>query len=338
MNNNFKNNPNLKYRCDIVGDSSANFQIFEVFISYKDHKEYLASPNINNFNIDIYTLFDNKKILSLVGHENEINSIKYFINNKYHKEYLVSVEEKEIIIVWDITHNYNLKYKINNGCQGKISCCILIFPHNLMNDFIAECTTLFEKNNTRLYSLDNVELIKEFNNSEKYPIYDLISWYNKENNEYYIIQIGLMAIIVCNLLLDDEIYFEFKITDRYIFHKGFLYEKDENDYLVSLSIYGQIIILDLYSLTIVKKLDILRENTDLCGALKNCILWNNKYIILNFQNIPFFYIYDLEEDKFISKIAISLNCQAYIKRIYLPTFRESLLIRDKRNIIKLWSI
>lgn len=335
---NFKKNPNLKYRCDIVADSSVNFEIFEVFTSYKDHKEYLASPKINNFNIEIYTFFDNKKILSLIGHEYTIKSINYFFNNKDHKEYLVSVEEKEIIIVWDITDNYNLKYKINNGCPRIISCCLLIFPHNQMNDFIAECTTFLDKNNTRLYLLDNGILIKELNNSEKYPVYDLISWYNKENEEYYIIQIGLMAISITNLLLDDEIYFEFKIHGDNIYHKGFLYENDKNDYLCSMSLSGHIIIIELYSLTIIKKLYISKPNIFSYSDLNNFILWNNKYIILNFQYIPFYYIYDLEEDKFISKITISSNSKSYIKKIYLPTYGESLLISDNKNIIKLWSI
>ena len=286
-------------------------------------------------------MFENKKILSLVGHKNNIKFIKYFINNKDHNEYLVSVEGKEIIIVWDITHNYNLKYKINNGYQVAIPCCILIFPHNLMNDFIAECTTLFDKNNSRLYSMDNGKLIKELINWEKYPVYDLISWYNKENNEYYIIQIGLKAIFITNLLLDDEIYFKFKIDANNIYHKGILYENNENDYLFSMSIQEQFIIIELYSLTIIKKIYISLENivsNNIYPSLNSFILWNNKYLIFNFKYNPFYFIYDLEEDKFISKIIISSNSKPNIKRIYLPTYGESLLIRDNANIIKLWSV
>ena len=210
-----------------------------------------------------------------------------------------------------------------------------------MNDFIAECTTSFDKNNSRLYSMDNGKLIKELINSEKYPVYDLISWYNKENNEYYIIQIGLKAIVITNLLLDDEIYFKFKIDANNIYHKGILYENNESDYLFSMSIQEQFIIIELYSLTIIKKIYISLENivsNNIYPSLNSFILWNNKYLIFNFKYNPFYYIYDLEEDKIIFKITISSNSKPNIKRIYLPTYGESLLIRDNANIIKLWSV
>ena len=53
--------------------------MFEVFICYKDNKEYIISPNNNNYNLDIFNSLDNKKILSLKGHKNDIRTIRYFI-------------------------------------------------------------------------------------------------------------------------------------------------------------------------------------------------------------------------------------------------------------------
>ena len=88
--------------------------MFEVFISYKDNKEYLISPN-NNFNLDIFTLLDNKKIKSLQGHKKKVRTIRYFINknqNNYN-EYLISGDDNKIVIIWDITNNYNIKYQID---------------------------------------------------------------------------------------------------------------------------------------------------------------------------------------------------------------------------------
>ena len=168
MNDNFKKNPNLKYRCDIIKKPYTNIKHFEAFKSYKDNKEYLAlpltSPNKKNFKIDIYELLDNRKILSLKGHYNEIKIVNYFINNKDHNEYLVSVEEKQIIIIWDITNNYNLKYKINNKHYKLISCCILIFPHNQTNNYMIENTAGHDKYNARLYSLDDGKMIKKIKN------------------------------------------------------------------------------------------------------------------------------------------------------------------------------
>ena len=50
---------NLKYKYDITNTNIKYGlgDIFEIFISYKDNKEYVVSPNINNNNIDIFTIF-----------------------------------------------------------------------------------------------------------------------------------------------------------------------------------------------------------------------------------------------------------------------------------------
>ncbi len=62
--------------------------------------------------MDIFTLFDNKKIQSLQGHKNHIFTIRYFINKSHYNfnEYLISGDKNNIVIIWDITNNYNIKY------------------------------------------------------------------------------------------------------------------------------------------------------------------------------------------------------------------------------------
>ena len=93
VNHIFKKNPNFKYKLTITNenDSFGSSDIFEVFICYKDKKEYLISPNYKNYSLDIYTLIDNKKVRSLLGHEAHISTVKYFIDNKNYHEYLISV-------------------------------------------------------------------------------------------------------------------------------------------------------------------------------------------------------------------------------------------------------
>ena len=214
-------------------------------------------------------------------------------------------------------------------------------PHNQIYNYFAESTTLFDQNNTRLYSLDNGKKIKTLNNAFPFPVYDLINWYNKENDEYYIIEIGLDSIVITNLLLEDEVYYKYKINDKHIYHKGVLYESDEGDYLCSISLKTQIIIIELYTLTVIKKLLIPRPNIDLYAPINEFILWNNKYIIINYKNIPLCFIFDLENDKIISKFIISStssNSSIFIKKIYHSTYGESLLIGKNKNIIELWSI
>ena len=76
-----KNPKNLEYKMDITNTNTnwGTSDIFEVFLLYKDNKEYIASPNYINNDIDIYLLIDNKKIISLEGHKNRITVIRYFI-------------------------------------------------------------------------------------------------------------------------------------------------------------------------------------------------------------------------------------------------------------------
>ena len=53
-----KDPQNLKYKCDITNSNIqvGYSEILEIFISYKDNKEYIISPNINYNNLDIFTL------------------------------------------------------------------------------------------------------------------------------------------------------------------------------------------------------------------------------------------------------------------------------------------
>ena len=112
LNYKFKKNPNLKYKLDITHNNNYRF---EIFISYLDNKEYLVSTNIEYYNLDIFRLLDNKIILSLKGHKSEITAISYFINQKNYNEYLISADTNRIVIIWDITNNYKIKYQINTN-------------------------------------------------------------------------------------------------------------------------------------------------------------------------------------------------------------------------------
>ena len=113
----FQKNPNLKYKYDItdVNESYGLNDIFEVFLSYKDNKEYIISPNKNNYNLDVYILFENKKVSSLEGHKNKISTIRYFINKIDNSEYLISADKNKIVIIWDISNDYKIKYQIETN-------------------------------------------------------------------------------------------------------------------------------------------------------------------------------------------------------------------------------
>ena len=245
-------------------------------------------------------MLDNKKILSLQGHKNDITTIRYFINkNNYNNinEYLISGDIDHIVIIWDITNNYKIKYQIDTKYNSSIYSCLLIFPHNNNDNYIITSTYYKsndnDKSSTKIYSLNNGKFIKYINNTNNNTIYYLLSWYNKNNNKYYIIQFSYNKIIINNLL-EDELYSELiqqqSESDHY---SGFIYNRNNNDYLCSSSTNGYINIWDLYNKNIFKII-----NTNNC-FLYHIIEWNNKYIIVADLLNKSFKIIDLDENKII---------------------------------------
>ena len=129
INYEFKKEPkNLKFKENITTTNTpwGWNDMFEIFIPNKDNKEYLVSPNTNNYKLDIFNLNNNQIINSLLGHNKKISSIRYFIDNKNKNEYLISADDDKIVIIWDITNNYNIKYKINTKYGSDIYSCLLI--------------------------------------------------------------------------------------------------------------------------------------------------------------------------------------------------------------------
>ena len=338
INYKFKKEPqNLKYKLDITNTNAKGGwnDIFEIFISYKDSKEYLISPNNKNFNLDIYRLLDNKIILSPKGHKTHIRTIRYFINKKNYNEYLISADNNKIVIIWDITNNYDIKYEIETKYKNVIYSCLLIFPHNIDDNYIITSTYNksddIDKSSTKIYSLNNGKFIKYINNTNNNEIYYLLSWYNKKNNKYYIIQFSYEKIIINNLI-EKELYSELTCESEDNHLSGFIYEKENNDYLCSSSSNGLINIWDLYNKKIFKVI-----NTDAC-ELAHIIEWNNKYIIVCDSGNRLFKIIDLEDNKIICDIEAQHKKELIcIKKIYHPLYGESLLSAADDNIIKLWT-
>ena len=330
---------NLKFKLNITKQNT-NIgwnDIFEVFKSIKDNKEYIVSPNSNNNNLDIFELLDKKKILSIEGHNKYIRTIRYFLNTKNNfDEYLISGDDERIVIIWDISNNYNIKYRIDTKYLDDIYSCLLVFPHNIDDDYIITSTYFdnkgfgSEERATKIFSLNTGKFLKYISNSEEIPIYYLLLWYNKKNDKYYIIELSFETIIINNLL-EDKLYYEFKQEKEESYFSGYIYNKDNNDYLCCSSSKGFINIYDLYNKKLFKIID-----TKQC-KLAHIIQWNEKYIIVADFNNKSFKIIDLEENKIISDISgyhkEQVTC---IKKIYHPIYGESLLSAGVDKTIKLW--
>ena len=340
INYKFNTNPNeLKYKEDIIGsnDYFGFNDIFEIFISYKNNKEIIVSKNFNNFDLDVISISNNQKIISsLKGHLNHIISVRYFINNKNHKEYLVSSDEDKIVIIWNITNNYEIEHKIKTKYLGDIYF-LLVFPHNNNKNYLVTSSDYsnsknIETSSTIIYSLDNEEIINYIDQTNDIEIVYLLSWYNINNQNYYIIQFS-KDIIIINSLFNNELYSKLEYKNANRFTCGFIYNRNQENYLCSCSERGLIIIWDLFKKCSSKSINIKDSQ------LMYTIQWNDKYIIVaDFKNKSF-KIIDIEEEKVISeKKGYHKKQVKCIKKINHFAYGESLLSAGRDKIIKLWSI
>ena len=339
INYKFEKDPQgLKFRQNVnVTNASYGWNdIFEVYISRKDNKEYLVSPNNNNYKLDVISLLENKITISLSGHNNHIRTIRYFINNINSDEYLISADNDIIVIIWEITYNFNIKFKINTNYADNIYSCLLLFDLINENSYIVTSSYAQlddnEKSATKLYSLESGQLIKYISYSNKNAIYYLLSWYNKNNNKYYIIQFTFKAILI-NAVLDDELYCELiqEPEDNHL--SGFIYNVDNIDYLCSSSYNGYINLWDLFNKSIYKVI-----NTNDC-VLSNIIQWNNQYFIVADYDNKSFKIVDIEKEQIVKDISGQHTDKVpCVKKVYHPLYGESLLTAGQDNTIKLWSL
>ena len=224
INYEFKKNPNIKYISNLSNSKNGSL-IFDVFISFKDNNEYIVAKNKNE--IDIYLLLDYKKITSLKGHNADIVIVKYFINNKDYKEYLISTDYMKIVIVWDIKNNYNILQRIQTQYKELIYNCLLVFPHNKEDNYISLCANEMECNYLsvlKIFSLSKNVIVKESKNPIMIKNFYILSWYNKNNDEYYIIKMDYGRVQIINLL-ENEIYSTFVTQNEGIHYDGLIYNK-----------------------------------------------------------------------------------------------------------------
>ena len=327
----FKNNPNLRQITNISNNKNGSC-IFDVFTSLQDCKEYIIVKNINY--IDIFTLLDYKKVKSLKGHNAGIVAVKYFFNNKDYKEYFISTDYNKIVIIWDISNDYNILLQINTPYKELIFNCLLIFPHNKEDNYMAVCANMMGSNYLsilKIFSLNTGNIVKESQNPLMVKNFNILSWYNKNNDEYYIVKLDYGRVQINNLL-DNEIYSTFVSQNNDIYYDGIIYNKNKIDYLCTVSNNGNVDIWDLFNIQKYKNI-----------YIKNCKLnhilsWNDKYFICTDYHNNSFKLINMENNKVISNIKINTENILCLKKINHPIYGESLLFSGNDNIIKLISV
>ena len=330
-------NPCFKYieNFDIKNNDNRFSELFEVFKSIKNQKEYLILSNYKTNNINIISLSENKIIKILEGHESHITSLRYFINDKNNCEYLISSDQSNIVIVWDISNDYKMKIKIQIDYKDYILSCLLIFNINLSNYkniLVTSCSCL---GYTKLYSFDSNLFLKNVQNTEKNLTNYLILWKNTKDNNYYIIECCFKKIYIYSLLNNNEKYSELisEKTCNSEHFSGVLYNINEKDLLLTSSSNGYIEIWNLFNKTLFYSIKINKSK------LMDIIQWNNKYTIISDYENQSIKIIDIMQMKIIANISgneiISVK---KIKKIINSKYGQGILSNGNDNLLKLWSL
>lgn len=338
----FKNNPNLKFKETILLTNCGGGcnSPFDVFLCYKDSKQYLASSNYQNCNIEIIDLENNQLAASLKRHKNEIFSIRYFLNNVNKEEYLISSDSNKIVIVWNILKDFKIEFLVAENYSNfrHIYSCIITnideFNYVIISSYTEDKMNLYKSSKddcTKMYSLMNGGFIKNIYNTNNNCTRYLLSWHNEDNYNDYIIELCDSKISINNLLKKEKYCdFESEIEGEE-FLCGFLYSRKNIDYLCTGSWNGYIRIWDLY-----EKNEIDCVNTQHC-QLYNMIPWSNTFVIIANKFSKSFNVIDIETLELIAVInnenLIGIKC---IRKIIHPLYGESLLTCSEDGTINLY--
>lgn len=343
----FLSNPNLKFikiisKTNYCGGFNFNDR-FEIFKSFRNKEIYLASPNKNEYNLDIISIKTNKLVISLKGHNNFITIVKYYMNDKNNKnEYLLSSDKNNAIIIWDINRKYSMIDKIENHIsKGFVSSAIMLFNFKDKNDNINDYIIFSFNFNyyTQIYSLNDKKKIGNINMTDQYNTYNSLLWYNKKKDINYIIEFSNKFIFIYDIIKNSK-YFDFYLASIEISEiiSGFIYNKNNDDHLIFASTSGIIAFLNLET----KKLQTLIYLTMTSGNKKKflsyLLQWSNRYMIVCEHLNRGFKIIDIETKKIVSFIKGKHSGGIiYAKILFHPIFGESLLTLGEDNTIILWS-
>ena len=336
----FNKDPNnLKYLSSIVKNASAKGvnSIFETFTSAKDGKKYLVSKNGKNHFIDIISLTDNELIKEL-NNTISLTMVRYFFNYKGYREYLITADINKYVIIWDISNDYKVLYKINTEYVDAYIYSCYIFFDNFENNYIFTSCGLnrYKKNETtytKMYSLKDGKFIKNLIDSNENNTYYLLIWYNESDKINYLIELCEKKIVITHFI-ENKKYAELYQSDLTVlkYYSGFIYSiKDKKNYLCCSTSNGYIVIWDLLNKILMNYIKITQVE------LYNIIQWNQKYAIVSGGSTKLIKIYDLEELEEAGYIKTNhhsnVNC---VKKINHPLYGEALLSCGNDHKIKLY--
>ena len=333
---------NIKFQENLISSNyvSGCNSLFEVYISYLDSKAYLIC-SLDRCELSIILLEDNSLVTKLKGHGNFITSIRYFFNEVTKEEYIISSSEYHLVIVWNIQNNFSIEFKenINYSLFCQIYSCIITniqqFNYIIISSYVEHKDTnkkkAQSKDCTKMYSLMNKDFIKDIYNTESNNTRYMLSWYNENDEENYIIELCDKKISINNLLKNKNYCTLKSIYGNEEFLSGFIYSKDDNNYLITGSWNGFVRIWNLD-----EKIEVNFLNTKSL-QLYSILLWNEKCALITNISTNEIKIMDLEYCEIVTILKsnhfIGIEC---IKKIIHPLYGESLLTCHENGQINLF--
>ena len=336
---------NIYTKCD--SDYGLN-ESFDIFKSELNDNNYLIVANKNNNNIDIINIESNKLIKSIKNNPSKFIYIKYFQKIETKKNYLITINIKNAINIYEFSEENNFE-KINllltiitkkefnntfNFINGTLIFNIKINSKLFDILLVSSRARYMEEYPTLIYNIKNGQELKEISHTKKNMTRFMIPWYNKNDDNYYLIELCEELLIVINILYNN-IYAKLDEEKFKSFNTGFVHELNDIDFLFVADSCGQIQVFNLFSKEICFKIDVRKNKSNI--RLYGLILWNYNYLIVNDDNNKSIIVIDLKNKYIIGSTYNEHNDSVRcIKRIRHKKYGECLITGGDDHFIKLF--
>ena len=336
---------NIYTKCD--SDYGLN-ESFDIFKSELNDNNYLIVANKNNNNIDIINIESNKLIKSIKNNPSKFIYIKYFQKIETKKNYLITINIKNAINIYEFSEENDFE-KINllltiitkkefnntfNFINGTLIFNIKINSKLFDILLVSSRARYMEEYPTLIYNIKNGQELKEISHTKKNMTRFMIPWFNKNDDNYYLIELCEELLIVINILYNN-IYAKLDEEKFKSFNTGFVHELNDIDFLFVADSCGQIQVFNLFSKEICFKIDVRKNKSNI--RLYGLILWNYNYLIVNDDNNKSIIVIDLKNKYIIGSTYNEHNDSVRcIKRIRHKKYGECLITGGDDHFIKLF--
>ena len=278
-----------------------------MYLIYKDNKNSIISYNMNEC----------KKIKEIKNaHKHEITNFKYCID-KINKRDLIISRSNELIKLWN-AYNWENLWNINSfdidafflKDKDQIK---LIYSDKKDNDIIK----IIDINSKKL----NEKNLKEINEFYRKRIADC--FYNKKKSKSYILYI-IDRFLISYDYNENKIYHKYSQDDENFYHEDLIINDNQDIIKLICSNKDQIIrIWNFDKGILLKKIETREKFFNIC-------LWDNSYIIVNFdKKLKFLDLNNKEmKELYFDKNILDYDISK-IEKIILPKYGDCLIISMK---------